>query len=126
MDYELAKQLQSAGFPQDGEHYFCRNRGEEWSVWNMCEISEFSYLSTEKSYFAPTLSELIEALGDKFDRLDAPVWELPKNHPDRIWTAAGSEAYTPFSDGKTPEEAVAKLWLAIHSQELKDSKDMID
>jgi hypothetical protein len=109
MDYELCKKLKDAGL-------IWKNR-DNFEVYKEDELPLAYY---------PTLSELIEACGDEFDKLDSPIWELPKTHPERVWTAAGGEAYTPFCDGKTPEEAVAKLWLAIHSQELKDSTDMID
>ena len=99
MDYKLAKELKDAGFPQTGRgatHVDC-----------ICDWYPIVYV--------PTLSELIEACGEGFQRLDKQKLVMSKNnywaysskldnaHTDRIGTK-----------GKTPEESVAKLWLALN------------
>ena len=95
MDYELAKQLKEAGFP---------------------DISWFSLIvngsTDEIRYQMPALSELIEACGDEFLYLkkylagDGHQWEASGN------TKIGE--YDMFFVGKSPEEAVAKLWLELN------------
>ena len=56
----------------------------------------------------PTLSELIEACGIKFDRLD---------RDKSIWEVRGGVNYCDIkTEAKTPEEAVAKLWLALNQK----------
>lgn len=96
MNYELARQLKDAGFPQ-----------------------KFHAIVDESTYrmkpdYTPTLSELIEACGDDF--------EVLKRNPNG-WYYAGS-GLTDFPNGNrleagnwpTPEIAVAKLWLAINTK----------
>jgi len=87
MNYELAKKLKDAGFP----------------------VKKFGYAPDilEGDFVSPTLSELIEACGRKLTITDTgPNW--------RAWSHLDPES---DCDGKTPEEAVANLWL-----KLKDSK----
>lgn len=85
MDNAKAKELEDAGFQvSQGD---CPECG--------------SYVNNKRF---PTLSELIEACGDKFNTLE------------RIrtsWTAqgGGEEGY-----GGTPEEAVSNLWLALNKK----------
>lgn len=89
MNYETAKKLKDAGFPfREPTCEFCKEHG----------------ISCGASY--PTLSELIEACGDEFIAL-----HKGKN----IWYAEGEdEPLEPEQQfGKTPEEAVANLYLAL-------------
>jgi hypothetical protein len=86
MTYELAKQLKDAGFP------FIK-----------CEHDE-------SSIKIPTLSELIEACGAGFDHL-MRVDEGFLAFPNDIDVKNDGEDYL----GKTPEEAVAKLWLKLNT-----------
>lgn len=82
MTYELALELKKAGFPQDPDR-----PAEDWIT-------------------MPTLSELIEACGDRFDNLR------------RIYDgsfAAESIGKEP-QGGDTPEEAVANLWLLLNKK----------
>ena len=92
MNYELAKQLKEAGFPQpDTLDVVCND--------------DYS-----KCAYAPTLSELIEACGDEFATLERKLdgwWAAFHLHDGTL------KIFTPTS-GKTPEEAVAKLYLALH------------
>lgn len=93
MTYELAKKLKEAGFPQDGKGmwYADNPNGEGDAV------------------YSPTLSELIEACENKLwmlERIDGVAWEA---YP-YVSVGKGSEL------GKTPEEAVAKLWLTLKAK----------
>ena len=93
MEYELAKQLKEAGFP---------------------DISWFSLIvngsTDEIRYQMPALSELIEACGDKIDTIE-------RHRKKGGWDADNGEwdndKYI-CSHGDTPEEAVAKLWLELN------------
>lgn len=91
MKYELAKQLKEAGY-------------------------KAPYARTEQYYSdvnIPTLSELIEACGDKFYALN----KLGNPFPNEDWCAEG-ETLPDSMDftGSTPEEAVAKLWLELNKK----------
>ena len=84
LNYELTKKLKDAGFP--------------FEFWE-------SKLGDD-TYTSPTLSELIEACGDRFGCLakkEDGWYACPFPH-DKL------------SDGidKTPEEAVANLWLELN------------
>jgi hypothetical protein len=112
MDYKLCKKLKDAGFPGSDTW---KDYGDFWAP-NIGKGQEV----------VPTLSELIEACGEKIHGLG----KYNKGVYSEGWWAFGLmndlHSYTSEAEGETPEEAVAKLYLAIHSQELKDSKDMID
>ena len=88
MDYELAKELKDNNFKTPRGIWFAE---------------KMEYLP------APTLSELIEACGEDFDRL---ILRSPTINP--FW-----EAYNLKDErerGKTPEESVARLWLGINKK----------
>lgn len=88
MNYELAKQLKEAGFPQP--EYTEDTKGDYYSE------------GDGKIIYVPTLSELIEACGGGFIYLakDSNRWD------------AKSQTYI-ISKMSSPEEAVAKLWLNL-------------
>jgi hypothetical protein len=94
MDYELAKALNDAGFPQTG------NGGHvgpsDKIIWRR-----------EDRVYVPTLEELIEACNGK-------ISVLIKQPTD--WLAR-SFAGGLFGNGSTPSEAVARLWLALHPRQ---------
>ena len=97
MDYELAKELKDAGFPQAGKG--------KW----IGPPDALRWRSGNRVY-VPTLSELIEACGDQFISLtkDVTGWFAlgdPRNDYSRQETV-----------GLTPEEAVARLWLALNKR----------
>jgi hypothetical protein len=101
MNYELAKQLKDAGFPQKGKG--------KWTP-NYKKIGE-KYI-IESVYF-PTLSELIEAciyFESKYKTF-ALIYEFENKYIGWIWKALilGEKV-----NGKTPEEAVSKLWLELN------------
>lgn len=100
MNYNLAKQLKDAGFPQNGLGRTLTHPGwqempkEEWEPTNA---------------YAPTLEELIEACGDKLVSTynTGSEWQLNEE--------AGSE--TPQVKGTTLKIAVARLWLALNKHD---------
>ena len=103
MNYELAKQLKEAGFPQEENEgkILCPHRG--WSCNKGCKEKDWIY--------HPTLSELIEACGDEFIKLEKHVeWEAEAYITDKEGKHI-AELY-----GKSPEEAVAKLWLKLNEE----------
>lgn len=93
--YGLAKKLKDAGFP--------KLQGE-WE-----EIDEDLIKGNWDFYgLQPSLSELIEACGNKFDSLERDG----KNN----WGAMGMKHENTCYWGNTPEEAVAHLWLEINEK----------
>jgi hypothetical protein len=105
MNYELAIKLEQAGFPNIRP---CKiHNGDHTNECDECA-----------SY--PTLSELIEACGDKLIALQrqdlVPVadksfkWCAVKKYIDYEEPAVCEGGY-----GQTPKEAVAKLWLELNS-----------
>ena len=93
MDYELAKSLMDAGFPQIGKGSSIGSL--EKLVWR---ISDRVYV--------PTLEELIDACGENFGSLD-------KRHDG--WLARANEDQRCFAG--TPAEAVARLWLTLKNND---------
>jgi hypothetical protein len=90
MNYELAKELRDAGFPQREMRY----KDGVTSKYN------------EPIIYQPTLEELIEACGEDFNSLF--------KRPDGQWITEcpdGHEEHICF--GFTPTEAVARLWMAL-------------
>lgn len=90
MNYELAKELKDAGFPQGDTGRKVGLRSDEAIV--------------------PTLEELIEKCGDKFYSLVFAI--------DNDWRAFSETDQwntVATADGKTPTEAVARLWLALNA-----------
>jgi hypothetical protein len=92
--YELAKQLDEAGFPQGGKG--------DW-------LSDPDALIARDRVYAPTLEELIEACGAQFEELQQT--HTPNESGD-TWLAGCSHPHNAWY-GKTPTEAVARLWLAL-------------
>lgn len=104
MDYVLAKELKDAGFPQ--KPYL---EVEEKTIRGSNITVKFA--PTDNVTYS-TLSELIEACGMTFHSLI---------RTEKGWDAC--EWVEPFSDnfasrvsGSSPEEAVARLWLALHKK----------
>ena len=95
MTYELAKKLEKAGF----------NR------------KPFDYQEYQANASFPTLSELIEACGDKFRKLI--LHSENKKHPGLIWQAGANQHKAKgivSTRASTPEEAVANLWLKLNNK----------
>lgn len=93
MEYELAKELKDAGYKMD---------------YNLDGFSDFDKRTAD---IALDLSELIEAcldlIPDKF--LDI----TSRDYRPEQWVATSSWKIT---SGNTPEEAVARLWLALNKK----------
>lgn len=104
MKYKLAKSLKDAGFPiRDAR---C----------SLCAKSLNGTCSNCITHSTPTLSELIEACGYPFRALVLHTVNEEK-HPEGEWHAKARRPIVgkKFKNqrGKSPEEAVAKLWLEL-------------
>lgn len=92
MTYELAKELKDAGF----------HRANQW----------LRHEGLNEDLPQPTLSELIETCGDGFRSLLRSI--------EGTWIACGEGAdadcllFYERRSAESPEEAVAKLWLALN------------
>lgn len=95
MNYELAKKLKDAGFPQYSIECLFDPKLKEWGASDMA--------------CSPTLSELIEACGDQF-------YELCKTDYDWIANCYSDKNRVVYERGDSPEEAVANLWLALNKK----------
>ena len=91
MNYALAKELKDAGFPKSTPRF----------------SDEFGRGQYTDDVYYPTLSELIESCGEKFESLRLEMGD----GTGLFWRAHSSLSR---ADGKTPEEAVARLWLALN------------
>jgi len=123
MNYKLAKQLKDAGFPQkwkDGKGEIdcpCRNRGKG-NIMTQSEMDGSCGRNFE--VYKPTLEELIGACGE----INKKMWEEKEDgiifalqDEQDGWLAGNmgcEEIENPKAEGKTPEEAVAKLWLELN------------
>lgn len=101
MDYKLAKELKEAGFPQlrtvfkQEDNTFGEGKGG---------ITNYK----DGEYYKPTLDELIEACGDYF-------MGMQKGGKDCSWDwMAFTRLDKEVTEGKTPLEAVARLWLELN------------
>ena len=106
MNYELCKTLQDAGFPQK-EHVLDDKTA---SCCVRCSYME-SYTQTHPhggvDGMCVTLSELIEACGD--------VVLYTKDGKSVAWVSGNMRPNNPI-EYNTPEESVAKLWLALNKK----------
>lgn len=100
MNYELAKKLKDAGFPQeDARCGNCRDNDNHY-----CSVCRDAVQST------PTLSELMEWLGERFGAL----YNIPESPPQKaMYEAHSSDCNGPVSVGKTPLEALGNLAITI-------------
>lgn len=105
MNYELAKKLKEAGFPQRSKQFPIPSDTREYDDGTI----EFP-TGTPEPVHLPTLSELIEACGEGF-------YSLIRSPREGLWCA-----YQVFERltglYKTPEEAVANLWLALNKEKV--------
>lgn len=105
MDYKLAKKLKDAGFPQKQE--VCTGCVDSNGIESKY-FQPFVKEGLEDDYaYLPSLQGLIEACGDGFFRLTKHqgFWSasIPQDHKGVAWAAWE----------KTPEEALANLWLEL-------------
>lgn len=105
MNYELAKKLKNAGFPQGKEEH-CTYQACPCHSRKKCnECSNCWWIKL------PTLEELIDACGERFVKLE----QHEGNINNFGYLAFGKGIETPLY-GKTPSEAVANLWLALQKK----------
>lgn len=117
MNYELAKKLKDAGYPQLGychSHWLCpdnclyeqQKNGSDYFGINTArdfDINNYAY--------SPTLSELIEACGEDFGNLCRDKKKFKSYPPQPI-----QHEFSNLEWVDTPEEAVANLWLALNEK----------
>jgi hypothetical protein len=101
MPFELAKELKEAGWPQPHEDTPIKG----------AFISQYprGYAQFELIY-SPILSELIEACGEGFETLEREPYEEDGQLMYVHFVANNKRELM----GRTPEEAVARLWLALN------------
>lgn len=109
INYELAKQLKNAGFPQKGS-------------FNGKDIPDVPI-----GAYVPTLSELIEACGDEFDLLEKQYKAEGKTEKETViipvlFRAYGRDSKEEFFTqrrgiGIEADVAVANLWLELNKKE---------
>lgn len=129
MNIKLAKKLRDAGFPNLAKELrnadvigrtFLGTDGEtSFGCLNIEHLPEEDD-SKNRYFLYPTLSELIEACGDRFSCVERMV--KTEEMASELWLAAEYAMSDGYKSGKgsTPEEAVANLWLALKKE--KDEK----
>lgn len=99
MQYEIAKELTNKGIVQEIEKKQIALKG----TWTQISLVNEPL---DRAYF-PTLSELIEACGERFGALtQIRIGE---------WTIDDNNASNNLK-GSTPEEVVALLWLSLNKK----------
>lgn len=102
MNYELAKKLKDAGFPESKDSALV---GKSVTI---------------DDWISPHLSELIEACGEEFGSLNKR-FGVPVEDDGLIWIARAQSSESELAPyerrGPTPEEAVARLWLVLNKKE---------
>jgi hypothetical protein len=106
MEYELARELKDAGFPQ-----------KDIMAGGVSYIANSNDQHPNPCYF-PTLSELIEACGSRNFILGSNIYNREQN-PIPKWDAQIYDYKTrTIGTGATSEEAVARLWLALNPKKV--------
>jgi len=126
MTYEFALELKNAGFPQARKGMILDrtiNSGKQHG--HEGDINSYEYQKLKNECFIPSLSELIEACGDKITLLEFKVNGVVAKgvifhglkYADELYTNENMQPNEYFlTTGSTPEEAVAKLWLALNKK----------
>jgi hypothetical protein len=73
------------------------------------EPGAFTGEPNDHNAYVPTLSELIEACEERF-------WKLTKRLNATGWVAIAKAPNGGNANGSSPEEAVARLWLALNKK----------
>lgn len=107
MNYELAKELKEAGYLQEKMDIVGNHR--------ICPDGTFTCYGqhTDTPCYSPTLSELIEACL-VFSEEKNGDFHLEKNEKSSWGASIDCFKNDPYIFGKTPEEAVARLWLSLN------------
>lgn len=120
INYELAKKLKDSGFRQfgDGDALLIHNPDISESEQTVGRIPwcQYVYLArhSDNMVYSPTLSELIVACGEQVRSIHSPRlahWVATNNK------IGENGSYEIQGTGSTPEEAVAKLYLQIKSND---------
>ena len=117
LSYETAKKLKEAGFPQSTNIYKNECYVEKVSYANLFTAMAHTLTIQGKEtevIVTPTLEELIEACGNVINfsvHKLRDCWWAGSSDRDRI-----QEDELPSGEGSTPSEAVANLWLVLHSR----------
>jgi len=106
IDYKLALALRDAGFPQ-------KNLIKAIREGKSAGIGEYAP-------YKPTLSELVESCIGEY-------WFTLAELKPHAWRAEGKtlDLNTLKGEGKTPSEAVANLYIALHGEHKKPNKESI-
>ncbi len=118
MNYELAKKLKDAGFPQEKCMWHFGGIGVK--IKDSLQVGETYQAEVKVEPYKqewvakPTLSELIEACGKEFMLTnECGKWEAWKGS-ESLMVRMGEGGAKYECEGSTPEEAVAQLWLALN------------
>lgn len=122
---DTARKLRDAGFPQGkweiGEQYWNLKINYLWQNRPLAKGDEIYGFQRSSAFdgadmaYAPSLAELIEACGERFEALRA---DRVSNPPETWWASKGVGVDTWFNQ-ETPEEAVAHLYLALNERKNK-------
>lgn len=117
--YELAKELKEAGLGQCGDGWIVNPEEKDVFVKSNGEKNSYYFGDDSLNVYIPTLTELIEACGDRFGVLSRPPnVETAMAWGGQQWRAGSMDFQSAF--GSTPEEAVARLWLALNKKQTND------
>lgn len=108
MNYETAKKLKTKGFPQKNGSYYIADEDDDVHLSHGHTSAEQQFDPMYDYYYSPTLSDLIEACGERLK-----ILANAGNH----WRAMGDTVETDYIAGETPDIAVANLYLALHPSE---------
>ena len=103
LSYSECKKLKDAGYPQPD---FEKGRF-------VCIHGE-PIQPCETTCYSPTLEELIEACGERIDRLEQQFVSL-EGEDEISWVACYDKRFY-HGKGKTPIEAVANLYIALQGK----------
>lgn len=114
MDYELAEELKGNGFN------FLVERSVPWDVIQYTPSKALPakgfVILNNVLYRIPILEELIEACGDEFHSMERFRTEGDSIEETKVVWCAYPQGFREHQEGKTPVEAVAKLWLKLNAK----------
>jgi hypothetical protein len=114
MDIKLAQELKDAGYPQEVNlfYWMARPGRSNAVIYGMPSENEKVRKTTGVEFYAmPLLADLIKACGNEFEALS--------KRSELEWLAVSKVELCDQSQGgfgKTPEEAVARLWLLLNTK----------
>lgn len=113
ISYSLAKELKEAGFEENPSG--ATESPDSW-VDSQGKYLDFPSGADDTECYVPTLSELIEACGDRFNNLERR--HISRNADDRWLAVATSKGETPYiyCFGSSAEEAIANLYIEINKK----------